>query len=108
MAFCPTAAGLFFGWFVPAAVGSGSMVVVPAVYGIGTAVPVIVSAAVIAFAANAVGRIFKDITTIDKWGRTISAILFLPVGAYLILAHWLYWLYPVQAHCFEILAAFRE
>jgi cytochrome c biogenesis protein CcdA len=88
MAFCPTSAGLFFGGLVPIAVKGGSIAIVPAIYGIGTAVPVIIFAVVIAFATNAIGRVFKAITVIDKWARKITAVLFLLVGLYLVLTHW--------------------
>jgi cytochrome c-type biogenesis protein len=88
LAFCPTSAGLFFGGLVPIAVRTGSTVTMPALYGIGTALPVIVFAVVIAFATQAVGRIFNVLTVVDKWARKITAVLFLLVGLYLILTQW--------------------
>ncbi|MBN1127584.1 MAG: hypothetical protein JXA71_01260 [Chitinispirillaceae bacterium] len=89
LAFCPASAGLFFGGLVSIAIKNGSTVVIPAVYGIGTAVPVIIFAVVPAFAANMVGKIFNTLSIIDAWARRLTAVLFLLIGAYLILTHWL-------------------
>jgi cytochrome c-type biogenesis protein len=88
MAFCPTSAGLFFGGLVPIAVRSGSSALFPALYGMGTALPVIFFAIVIAFTTNTVGRIFNALTVVDTWARRITGVLFLVVGTYLILTHW--------------------
>ena len=88
MAFCPTSAGLFFGGLMPLALKSNGTIIMPALYGIGTALPVIVFAVVIAYATQAVGRIFNILTVIDKCARKITAILFLLIGVYLILTNW--------------------
>ena len=48
LAFCPVSAALYFGSLIPLAVQSKSAVVLPTVYGIGTALPVFVFAVIIA------------------------------------------------------------
>ena len=88
LAFCPTSAGLFFGGLIPIAVKSNSVAIVPAVYGFGTAIPVIIFAVAIAFTFNAVGRIFKVLKIIDFWARKTTAVIFLLAGVYLIINHW--------------------
>lgn len=88
LAFCPTSAGLFFGGLVPVAVRSGSVVIIPALYGIGTAIPVIGFAFAIAFATQALGRMFNVLTVAELWMRKVTAALFLLVGAYLVLTNW--------------------
>ncbi|MFO8074118.1 MAG: hypothetical protein R6V85_19840 [Polyangia bacterium] len=49
----------------------------------GTALPVVVFSAVIAFAANRVSRAFNIFTKIEPWMRRITAVLFILVGGYL-------------------------
>jgi cytochrome c-type biogenesis protein len=88
ISFCPTSAGLFFGALVPVALSAGSTVAIPALYGIGTAIPVIAFAVILAFSASAVGKIFNALKTIDIWARRITGVLFLLVGGYLITLHY--------------------
>jgi cytochrome c biogenesis protein CcdA len=86
LAFCPVSAGLFFGALIPLAV-KGNAVLMSSLYGIGTAVPVIVFALILAFAANLLGTAFKKLTSIEIWVRRITAVVMLLVGVYLILRH---------------------
>ena len=87
LAFCPVSAGLFFGGLIPLAVKSNSPVLMPALYGIGTALPVIGFAILLAFAAHWVGTAFNKLTVIEIWVRRITAIIMISVGVYLILKH---------------------
>jgi cytochrome c-type biogenesis protein len=86
LAFCPVSAGLFFGALIPLAV-KGQPVLMSLLYGIGTALPVIVFAILLAFAAQLVGAAFKRLTVIEKWVRWITAVLMIVIGVYLILKH---------------------
>ncbi len=87
LAFCPVSAGLFFGGLVPLAVKEGSIVMFPLVYGIGTALPVILFAFLLAFAAKYVGRVFTGLTHIEVWVRKITGAVFIIVGIYYTLVH---------------------
>ncbi|MEX1223439.1 MAG: aromatic aminobenezylarsenical efflux permease ArsG family transporter, partial [Pirellulales bacterium] len=51
LSFCPTSAALYFGSLIPLSVQAGSSFLLPGVYGLGTAVPVLAFAFVIAFSA---------------------------------------------------------
>ena len=86
LAFCPVSAGLFFGALIPLAV-RGNPVLMSSLYGIGTAVPVIVFALILAFSANLIGATFKKLTAIEKWVRRGTAIVMIAIGVYLILRH---------------------
>ena len=86
LAFCPTSAG-FFLWLVTEAIKVESRVGMPAVYGIGTAVPVVAFALVLAFSAQSVGKVFNRVTQIEWWVRRITGILFLALGFYFTLVH---------------------
>lgn len=87
LSFCPTSAALFFGSLMPVAVKAESSVLLPAVYGIGTGLPVFAFAVVIALSANRVGQIFNRLTQFEKWARWITGVVFVVVGVYFTLAH---------------------
>ncbi|HUV36607.1 MAG TPA: aromatic aminobenezylarsenical efflux permease ArsG family transporter [Patescibacteria group bacterium] len=82
LSFCPTSAALFFGSLVPLAVRAGSGVALPLLYGVGTALPVVVFAILIAMGAHFVGRAFRRITQIELWARRITGFLFICMGVY--------------------------
>lgn len=82
LSFCPVSAALFFGSLVPLAIKSNSGVVIPLVYGIGTALPVFVFAVLIALGAHSIGNVFNRITQIEKWARRITGAIFILVGIY--------------------------
>ena len=82
--FCPVSAALFFGSLFSLAIKHQSMVVIPSVYGIGTAIPVLVFAFIIAFSANMIGKVFNALTVFEKWARNITALVFIIAGLYLV------------------------
>jgi len=82
LSFCPVSAALFFGSLIPLAVDHQSSVMMPTVYGIGTALPVVVFAVLIALGARWVGTVFNKISVFEKWARRITGIAFVLVGIY--------------------------
>ena len=84
LSFCPVSAGLFFGSLVPLSVSARSPVVLPAIFGLGTGLPVVVLAVMIALGAQGVGRTFNLMTRIERWGRVVTGITFLAIGAYFV------------------------
>ncbi len=87
LSFCPVSAGIFFGSVIPMAIAQGSRFFFPAVYGLGTALPVVFFAVVVAFSAQSIGSVFRITTQIEKWARWGSAAIFIMVGLYFTLAH---------------------
>ena len=83
LAFCPVSAALYFGSLIPLAVQSESAVVLPTVYGIGTALPVVVFAVIIALGARSIGRVFAAVTQIERWARLATGVVFICVGVFL-------------------------
>ena len=86
LAFCPVSAGLFFGALIPIAVKSNA-VVISSLFGIGTAVPVLLFAFILAFAAHCIGTAFNKLTVIERWVRRSTAAVMILAGIYLILRH---------------------
>ncbi|HOC98413.1 MAG TPA: sulfite exporter TauE/SafE family protein, partial [Myxococcota bacterium] len=87
LTFCPLSAAIFFGSLVPLAVKHESSVMMPAVYGIGTALPVIVFSVILAFAANRLSKAFNAMTIIEIWMRRLTASVFLLIGGYYCLVY---------------------
>jgi cytochrome c-type biogenesis protein len=85
LTFCPLSAALFFGSLIPLAIDGKSAVMMPSVYGLGTALPVVVFALVMAFSVKSIGKIFDKLTQIEKWVRKLTAIIFIGAGIYLLL-----------------------
>jgi cytochrome c-type biogenesis protein len=89
---CPVSAGLFFGGLIPLAL-KGHSLLMSTLFGIGTALPVIGFALLLAFAAHWVGTVFNKLTVIEIWVRRITAVMMLLIGIYLILKNYfgVYW-----------------
>lgn len=83
--FCPVSAALFFGSLVPLALEQRSPVLMPVVYGLGTALPVVVFAVIIAFSAQALGRVFNALTAFARWAKLVTGVVFILTGIYLTL-----------------------
>jgi cytochrome c-type biogenesis protein len=85
LTFCPLSAALFFGSLIPLAVDGKSAVLMPSVYGLGTALPVFGFALVMAFGVKSLGKFFEKLTQIEKWARKVTAFVFIAAGLYLLL-----------------------
>jgi len=87
LSFCPTSAALFFGSLIPLAIESKSVVVLPALYGLGTALPVFTFAVLIALGAKSVAAAFQHLTALEIWARRITGTVFIVIGVYLCWTH---------------------
>jgi cytochrome c-type biogenesis protein len=87
LSLCPTSAALFFGSLIPLSVKYNSRILIPLLFGVGTGLPVLVSAFVIAFSAHSIGAFFNVLIRIDKWARWITGGIFLIAGIYFVLAY---------------------
>ena len=68
LAFCPTSAALFFG-NVMASLSAGSTILLPLLYGVGTALPVIAFAILIAVGSKKLGKAFNAVSKTEYWVR---------------------------------------
>lgn len=82
LSFCPISAALFFGSLLPMALKHESGLLLPAVYGVATGLPVLLFAVLIALGANKVGIAYNRIVTFEKWARRITGALFILIGIY--------------------------
>jgi len=82
LAFCPVSAALFFTSLIALSAKTGSMFLVPTLFGVGTALPVVVFSVVIAVSAKAVGGAFKRVSQFEWWARRVTGGVFIMVGIY--------------------------
>ena len=82
LSFCPVSAGLFFGSLVPLAVDRSSPLLLPFVYGLGTALPVAAFAVLLAAGAGWVGAAIDRVQVFERWARRVTAVVFIGVGIY--------------------------
>lgn len=82
LSFCPISAALYFGSLLPLTIQHNSKFILPSFYGIGTALPVVVFAIIIAWSANSLGRAYSSIARIERWARIGTGVVFVCVGIY--------------------------
>jgi cytochrome c biogenesis protein CcdA len=90
LSFCPVSASLFFGGLIGLSSQHASPLMVPLLpmlFGIGTAVPVIAFAFLIAFASQHVGKTFNALTKFERWFRLVTGVVFILAGIYYCLTH---------------------
>jgi len=87
LTFCPTSAALFFGSLVPLSLKVNSSFTLPVVYGVGTALPVMIFAVLLATSAQSVGKAYNVLAKIEWWARTLPGWIFVLVGIYFSLKH---------------------
>ena len=90
LAFCPVSAALFFGSLVPLATQNRSPILLPAVYGIGTGLPVVVFAVFIALGVGWMGTALHRLQAFEKWARFATGLVFVGVGIFETLRSTLY------------------
>ncbi len=83
MAMCPVSAALFFGGLVPIAAETGSKILLPAIFGLGSALPVALLSFVFSLGARAVSKSLGAVYTIQKGVQIFSGVILLLVGVYL-------------------------
>lgn len=89
LSFCPTSAALFFGSLTSLAIEYHSKLIIPTAYGIGTGLPVVIFAIVVAFSMHKLGEIYNNIVKFEFWFRRITGGIFIVAGIYFIVIHFI-------------------
>jgi len=82
LSFCPVSAALFFGSLFSVAIKHESGIILPSIYGIGTALPVLGFAILMAISARLVSKAYNKVSVFEIWARKITAVIFVLVGIY--------------------------
>ena len=80
MAFCPTSAVFYFGMLIPMSAYAHAGWLLPVVFALATAIPVVLVAWVLAFSVGKIGDVYHRIEVVQKWASVIVAVVFLLVG----------------------------
>jgi cytochrome c biogenesis protein CcdA len=87
LSFCPVSAALFFGSLLPLAIKNDSTLILPLAYGLGTALPVLIFAILIATGTRYLGKAFAGLARIEWWLRRVTGVVFILAGIYYCLAY---------------------
>lgn len=82
LAFCPYSGVLYFGMLVPMTISSSEGILLPFIFAIGTGIPVIIFAWLIAYTLSGVSGFYKNLKSFEFWFRRIVAGVFILVGLY--------------------------
>lgn len=85
LSFCPVSAALFFGSLIPLALKNHSGLMLPLIYGTGTAMPVLAFGFLLAFGGHKLGHVFEKIAQFELWSRRLTGVLFIGIGIYFVL-----------------------
>ncbi len=82
LAFCPTSGVLYFGMLIPMSASTTIGYLLPILFAVATALPVLIVAWILAFSAGKIGAIYGKMQTIQKWLNIVVGILFIAIGIY--------------------------
>jgi len=82
MAMCPVSAALFFGGLIPLAGDAGSRVILPALFGLGSALPVTLLSLLFSWGTMAVSRSIGRVYAIQRVIQVSSGVILLITGIY--------------------------
>ena len=82
LAFCPTSGVFYFGMLIPLSATTTAGYLLPAVFAIATALPVLVVAWILAFSVQQMGRFYGRMRTVQRWMNLFVGVLFIAIGIY--------------------------
>ena len=82
MAFCPTSGVFYFGMLIPMSVTASAGCLLPVLFAIATALPVLAVTWILAFSVEKLGEFYGKLRIIQKWLNVIVGIIFMAVGIY--------------------------
>ena len=82
LAFCPYSAVLFFSGLIPLGLASESGVLLPAFYGLGTGIPVIIFSILFYLGVQELNKHVQNVQKIEKVLRKVIGVIFVVIGLY--------------------------
>lgn len=89
-AFCPTLFWLFFGLVIPLSVTSPGGLAYPGVFALGTTLPLLAFAGLIAFGVHNINRYVRGLRRFDLYARWIVGVIFIIGGINETIIYWLW------------------
>jgi cytochrome c-type biogenesis protein len=87
LTFCPVSMVLFFGSLIPLSIKSNSSALLPAIYGIGTGLPVFLFALLLALGVQWIGKAFNKLAAFEIWVRRATGAIIIVIGIYFCLTY---------------------
>jgi cytochrome c biogenesis protein CcdA len=85
LAFCPYSAVIYFGLLMPLALQSAEGIILPAIFAIGTGLPVLLFGILISLGISKISSWFNAVTRIEKIIRIVVAVIFIGIGIYYVI-----------------------
>lgn len=82
MAFCPTSGVFYFGMLIPMSATSAAGYLLPVLFALATALPVLIVAWILAFSVQRIGSFYGRMQTVQKWLNRIVGGIFVGIGIY--------------------------
>lgn len=82
LAFCPTSGVFYFGMLIPMSATVPAGYLLPVVFAIATALPVLIVAWILAFSMQRMGSFYGKMQTLQKWMNRTVGVVFILVGIY--------------------------
>lgn len=82
LAFCPTSGVFYFGMLIPMSATTTAGWLLPAVFAIATAIPVLAVAWMLAFSVRQIGVFYGRVQKVQKWMNLVVGVLFMIIGVY--------------------------
>ena len=82
LAFCPTSGVFYFGMLIPMSATATAGYLLPVVFAIATAIPVLVVAWILAFRVQQLGRVYGKLLMVQIWMNRLVGVLVIVIGIY--------------------------
>lgn len=82
LAFCPTSGMFYFGMLIPLSATTPAGYLLPVVFAVATALPVLAVAWILAFSVQQMSNFYGKMKTVQYWLNRIVGILFILIGIY--------------------------
>ena len=82
LAFCPTSGVFYFGMLIPMSATTSAGYLLPMIFAVATAIPVLAVAWVLAFSVQQMGNFYGKIQKVQKWANLIVGVVFIIIGIY--------------------------
>lgn len=82
LAFCPTSGVFYFGMLIPMSATSAGGYLLPVIFAVATAIPVLAVAWILAFSVQQISSFYGTMQKVQKWMNIAVGIIFIIIGIY--------------------------
>jgi cytochrome c-type biogenesis protein len=84
LTFCPYSAVLFFGALIPLGLASDSGLILPAIYGLGTGIPVLIFSLLFFLGVQELNKHVQNVYKLERILRQVIGLIFVALGLFLV------------------------